>query len=338
MIKILWLEDEIQKIEAFFDRTYINGIELVHKDTANNLIAELNTNLEDYDAVIIDVMGIVNSFDEIPSSKAFKIAHEAILTLKHKKHVPFFVLSAQLTKDENLGLREYIGDCHIYIKSKDEERLINDIKKVVIDQPNFILRNKYSDILSVFNDKLIGKKHYNRIFNLIKWVESSEDIDNSEDLLTSVRKILEAIFHSLGKHALVPSEVINNQKWLNGTSLFLANKHTGFTHLETFIHPTASDLIFRLLNITQDASHAEGGLRLKIDEYIQLNKSDYLFKSSIYLLFEIIIWHKNITAKYNDFERNEKLWKALESSIVESIIIDKDSQGNYHCNNILITY
>lgn len=338
MIKVLWLEDEIEKIEAFLDRLYINGITAIHKDTANNFIAELTANLDSYDAVILDVMGVVNSFDEKPSSKAFSVAHQSVLSNKHKKNIPFFVLSAQLTKDENQGLKEYIGETHVYIKSKDEDRLIEDIKRAVSRQSDYILRDKYTDILTIFNENQLGSKHYERIFNLIRWVESSQEIDNSEDQLTRIRKIIEAIFHSLAKQGLVPSEITSNPGWLNGTSLFLANKHSAYMQVEPYVHPTVSDSIFRLLNIIQDGSHAEGGLKLRVDEYIQLNKSDYLFKSCIYLLFDIIIWYKNLCENYPNTENNKTLWNATEKQVLEQMILGKDTVGNYHCGEILITY
>jgi hypothetical protein len=338
MIRVLWLEDEPDKVEAFFDRMYEAGILVIHKDTANNFIAELNANLGTYDAVILDAMGVVNSFDEKVSSKSLSVAHQSLLSVSHIKTLPFFILSGQLTKDENQGLKEYIGEAHVYIKSKDEERLIEDIKRAVSEQPDYILRNKYSDILSVFNENKLGSKHYERIFNLIKWVESSQEIDNSEDQLTRIRKIIEAIFHSLAKQGLVPNEITSNPGWLNGTSLFLANKHSAYMQVEPYIHPTVSDSIFRLLNIIQDGSHAEGGLKLRVDEYIQLNESDYLFKSCIYLLFDIIIWYKNLCENYPNTENNKTLWNATEKQVLEQMILGKDTVGNYHCGEILITY
>jgi hypothetical protein len=338
MIKVLWLEDEIGKIEAFLDRTYMDGISVAHKDTANNFIAELSANLNNYDAVILDVMGVVDSIEEKPSSKAFSTAHQAVLSLKHKKSIPYFVLSAQLTKDENQGLREYIGDAHIYIKSKDEERLIADIKKAVAEQEDYILRNKFEDILSVFNDSQLGTKHYERIFNLIKWVEIDINIDDSEDQLTRIRKVIEAVFHSLASKGLVPTEITNSQGWLNGTSMFLANKHSIYHQVEPYVHPTACDSIFRLLNLIQDGSHAEGGLRLRVDEYIQSNKSDYLFKSCIFLLFDIIIWYKNMCDRFQDVEVNKTLWRGVENKVLEQMILGQDSLGNYHCGDVLLTY
>lgn len=338
MIKVLWLEDEIGKIEAFLDRTYMDGISVAHKDTANNFIAELSANLNNYDAVILDVMGVVDSLEEKPSSKAFSTAHQAVLSLKHKKNIPYFVLSAQLTKDENQGLREYIGDAHIYIKSKDEERLIADIKKAVAEQEDYIIRNKFEDVLSVFNDSQLGAKHYERIFNLIKWVERDINIDDSEDQLTRIRKVIEAVFHSLASKGLVPTEITNNQGWLNGTSLFLANKHSNYHQVEPYVHPTVCDSLSRLLNLIQDGSHSEGGLKLRVDEYIRNNGSDYLFKSCVYILLDIVIWYKNLSARYQDVEANRLLWKVAESTILEQMILQKDNLGNYHCGEIVLTY
>lgn len=327
MTKVLWLEDEIDKIEAFLDRGFMAGIEIVHKDTANNFILELNGKIDHYDAVILDVMGVVDSLSEKPSSKAFKQAYDAIIALKHRKQIPFFVLSAQLTKDENQGLKEYIGDTNVYIKSKDEEHLIQSICASVANQPDFALRKKYTDLLSVFNDNYLGQKHFDRIYNLIKWVESSRDIDNTEDQLTTIRKIIEAIFQSLAKQGFVPIEITSSKGWLNGTSMFLANKHSAFIQKNQFIHPTASESIFRLLNLTQDGSHAEGGLKLRVDEHIQLNQNDYLFKSCIFLLFDIIIWYKNLCNLFPDFEKNKSMWSSKENDWVIGTIVKIKENG-----------
>ena len=338
-IRVLWLEDEINKIEAFLDRLYLDEISVTHVDTANNFIAELNTNLDDYDAVILDVMGVVNSLDEKPTSKAFSVAHKEVLGLKHKKIVPYFVLSAQLTKDENQGLKEYIGDAHIYIKSRDEARLIEDIKSAVVELPDVILKYKYSKILSVFNDDQLGADHYNRIFDLIKSAESSQDIERSEDLLPRIRKIIEAIFQALAKQGLVPAEITNSQGWLNGSSHFIKNTHYGYKLVDNYIHPTAALSLERLLWIGQDAAHAEGDLKLRVDEYIQANGSGYLFKSCIFLLFDLIIWYKNLSDKYSDPEENRKKWEiksALEINFIGKL--KQDSYNHYHIDQYIFEY
>lgn len=338
-IRVLWLEDEINKIEAFLDRLYLDEISVTHVDTANNFIAELNKNLDDYDAVILDVMGVVNSLDEMPTSKAFSVAHKEVLGLKHKKIVPYFVLSAQLTKDENQGLKEYIGDAHIYIKSRDEERLIQDIKSAVVELPDVILKYKYSKILSVFNDDQLGADHYNRIFDLIKSAESSQDIERSEDLLPRIRKIIEAIFQALAKQGLVPAEITNSQGWLNGTSHFISNTHHGYKLVDNYIQPTAALSLERLLWIGQDAAHAEGDLKYRVDEYIQLNGSGYLFKSCIFLLFDLIIWYKNLSEEYSDPEENRKKWE-IKSTLQINFTgkLKQDSYNHYHIDEYIFQY
>jgi succinate dehydrogenase hydrophobic anchor subunit len=172
----------------------------------------------------------------------------------------------------------------------------------------------------------------------VKWLESVESIDDSEDQLTKIRKIMEAIFHSLGNFNLVPKELLNSPGSLNGTSLYLSNKHTTYRQLEPFVHPTASDAIFRLLNIVQDGSHAEGGLKLNIDDYIHKHQSDYLFKSCIYLLFEIIVWYKRLIQEFSDPEVNMSLWTAPDTALLGKGTLKQDSLGNFYCNGLLVTY
>jgi len=125
---------------------------------------------------------------------------------------------------------------------------------------------------------------------------------------------------------------------LNGTSMFLAKKHSIYHQVEPYVHPTACDSIFRLLNLIQDGSHAEGGLRLRVDEYIQSNKSDYLFKSCIFLLFDIIVWYKNMCDRFQDVEVNKTLWRGIENKVLEQMTLGQDSLGNYHCGDVLLTY
>ena len=63
-----------------------------------------------------------------------------------------------------------------------------------------------------------------------------------------------------------------------------------------------SENIHRLLNIIQDASHGEGDLKLKVDQYLRSTQTDYLYRSCVYLLFDIIFWFKDLVSNNKDVE------------------------------------
>ena len=72
-----------------------------------------------------------------------------------------------------------------------------------------------------------------------------------------------------------------------------------------------SENIHRLLNVIQDASHGEGELRLKVDQYLKNAQSDYMYRSCVYLLFDILLWFKHFMQNNGDIDTNKAQWKTI---------------------------
>ncbi len=81
-------------------------------------------------------------------------------------------------------------------------------------------------------------------------------------------------------------------------------------HLSEITPPIVSENIHRLLNIIQDASHGEGELKLKVDQYLKNTQSDFLYRSSVYLLFDLLIWFKQFMENNSDNDTNKARWKS----------------------------
>ena len=117
--KVLWLEDEINKVEGFFDIAEMDSVFLDHVETVNELKFKLMGNkIITYDAAILDARGVIESLEERPTLRAVLQANEYIDSLKSVKVLPKFVLSAQLSGDENINIREMLGEENIFIKIK----------------------------------------------------------------------------------------------------------------------------------------------------------------------------------------------------------------------------
>ncbi len=181
-------------------------------------------------------------------------------------------------------------------------------------QPDAHLKHKYSDLLEICSDNLLGREHFTRLFALIKHIENLEKLPNTEDMLNPIRKIIERVFTRMAENGIIPEVILSNKGWINGSSLFLANKHSDYEHLCEIIPPVISESIHRLLNIIQDASHGDGELRLKVDRYLKSAQSDYLYRSCVYLLFDLLLWFKDFMENNRDKTTNKARWKSKLSN------------------------
>jgi hypothetical protein len=157
---------------------------------------------------------------------------------------------------------------------------------------------------------LLGTEHFSRLFALIKHIENVEKLANTEDMLNPIRKTIERIFRRMAEQGIIPETILANKGWINGSSLFLANKHSDYEHLSEITPPLISENIYRLLNIIQDASHGEGELKLKVDQYLKSAQSDYLYRSCVFLLFDLLLWFKDFMGNNTDVAINKARWKS----------------------------
>lgn len=336
MYNVLWIDDQCndQELKQFIIKAYNNGIKLNGYPSYEEGFEVLESNLEKYDAILLDGMFFEKkgqqkgTEDELGLGRAIAKINE----LKNRKVFPWFVLSGKesFTTSENLILTVNEVSCFDKSKSSHVLQLFEEMKKAAQTQSDFQLKHQYNNILEVCDDRYIGTNQFKRVFSLIKDIENKGRIDKTGDLLNPIRKIIEALFGSLRDIGIIPSEV----KSINRSSCFLANRYTGYIHASEFIHPMVAENLCRLINITQDGSHGEGELKLRVDEYLQINSSDFLYKSTVYLLFDILIWFKKFIDKHPDAEYNKKLWenKLIEVSdwILGSVVrIDENNWGTF---------
>lgn len=312
MYRVLWLEDEIEKVEAFFDVAYAEGIELDHVETLTEFKHKIESKPKyHYDAVILDALGVNESKNEAAS---LNVLYNAILYLayhREKEVLPFFVLSGYLGNEEHNNVRSMIGEELIFIKTNDEAKLIQALKKACDTKYIESLKHKYKDIVACFDDSFLGNDNYERMINLLTYLDTNKTEDNAEDRINSIRQMLERMFSKLTDLNIIPKEIKDNKGWINVCSLFLSNKHKDFQHLAIFIDPLVAFNLYHLLQVLQDASHDDDNLKLKTVQYLKGLKNDYLYKSCIYSFFDIIVWFKNFMEKNQNPEENLNLWEKV---------------------------
>lgn len=346
-MKVLWIDDEHETLELIKDNALDNDIELVGFRSAEEALLQLEYH-DVYDAVLLDGLFHMNKNDQgTPSNDAaFGKVASKIKSLKDRGIIlPWFILSGktnftlnQSSMIEALSDKDY-SNGRVFDKKKIEETILwEEIKKAVGLIPEYQMKQKYSDLLAICEDNLLGKKNYSRLFELIKDIEKSDKIKGGEDKLTTIRKTVEALFSTLGKHEIIPGEMVGQKGWINGSSLFLSGKHYDYPLQDDIIPSLVSNNIYKLLEIIQDGSHAYGELKYKVDSYMKEAQSDYFFRSCVYLLFDLLLWFKDFMIKNSDIEINKSRWKSIASNGDWIGKLYQDSDKNYFVNDHILPY
>lgn len=311
--KVLWIDDDCHTTgKDFIGQAEQDDVDIIAFESHEEGMLYLEQNIDEIHAVILDAKVKFKKSDTVTGLDGLKASRDKLIELNNKLDLPFFIFTGQPDYQSNEIFKQSFGE--FYVKGEDDDRIIKDIISRVEQKEEYILQKKYKDVLSTCSDNFLGKKNYSRLLELVKHIEKNDKIKGGEDKLTSVRKIVEALFYSLGKLEIIPSELIGAKGWINGSSIFLAGKHNDYVLEEEVVSPIITFNIHKLLDIIQDGSHAYGDLKYEVDSYIKNCKSDYFFRSCVFLLFDLILWFNEFVSNNQDIDANKAKWncKAIE--------------------------
>lgn len=329
MYKVLWIDDQHQDDEMiqFVIDAENNGLILEGYASFEEGFEILERNIEQFDVILLDGLFYEKKDQAKGTENVYGLGESInkINELKRKKVFPWFVLSGKdkFTKGDNDLLKANKVRCYDKTNPSDVEELLKTMRNAAKEQSEAELKYKYSDLLEVASDSFLGSDKFSRLFSLIKQVENKETINRTEDMLTPLRKFIENIFDKLYEIGIIPKAVIADIKKSKMSSLFLANKHSDYEHHEEFIPLLISENIHRLLNITNDGSHDYNDSQFKVDSYMKNKGDDNLYRSSVYLLFDILLWFKEFYKNNQDLELNKLKWRT------KTISIESDSADNW---------
>lgn len=341
---ILWIDDEHDH-EDMLPFIMLAENNNIHIDGYSNYKAgfeALENNFNHYDAILLDALFFEDEQSETVNPKGLGASIARINELKARKSFPHFVLSGQasFTDVENAFLDANNLECYNKKNLEDLKRILDDIKNASDQQETTQLKHKYPNVFAICEEKYLDSKHFDRILQLVKDVESPSQIKVAQDMLNPMRKIIESLFSKLNELEVIPDEIKNSQGWITGSSRFLAGKDHAYEYKENIIPPMLAEGIYRLLNITQDGSHNEG-TTLNADSYLATSKTPYLYLSCVYLLFDILDEMKDFIDANQEVTKNKEKYQLIEvtggASNFEGEIM-QDGQGNYHCDIYILSY
>lgn len=320
MYKVLWIDDQYKDDEMiqFAIEADNEGLILEGYPSFEEGFEALERKLEHFDVILLDGLFFEKKGQEAGTEdeSGIGMAIAKINELKSKKVFPWFVLSGKdkFTKGENSLLKANKARCFDKTNPSDVVKLFEEMISAASQQPDAQLKHKYADLLGTCSDELLGTEHFSRLFGLIKHIENVEKLSNTEDMLAPIRKTIERMFTRMADCGLIPEAIISNKGWINGSSLFLANKHSDYEHVSDITPPLISENFHRLLNISQDGLHGDGELKLKVDKYLKTAQSDFLYRSCVYLLFDLLLWFKEFMDNNSDKDTNKTRWKSKVSN------------------------
>lgn len=327
-INVLWIDDEHNHDEfiPFIIQAENKGIFLEGFASYEDGFKSLQSNIDYYDVILLDALFFETNTSETVKSTGLGAALVKISELKSRKHFPHFILSGQLsfTKESNHLLEAHKLSCYDKKNPDDVKELLHDIIIEAQRQPITQIKQKYHDVLSICTKEYIGLSHFDRVLQLAKEIEDMAIIKLEQDSLNPIRKTIEGIFEKFNKIGLLPDEVHQGFGNINKSSLFLSGKHEDYSSNAPLIAPSAAEGLYRLLILSQDASHSSGN-NLRADEYLSKSPNKYLYVSTIFLLFDLLSYFKLYFDTHQDKIANQSLWKLKTTSKTSNSIENKSA-------------
>jgi hypothetical protein len=346
-LKVIWVDDEHEALEIIDEKASLNDIELIPFSNAEDAINELESNIDAYDAAIVDGIffeskgqtGYMKS-----ENAAFGKVALAIEKMENQKILPWFILSGQMTF--TMGADPYaklFGKTKIYDKNSSHDPDLNDlwadIRKEVEAQPDYQLRLKYQDVFDAcdcsYSDPVMGS----RMLDILKRLDERNFISDTNNYLTEVRKVVELLFKAFQTMGVLPKEIYSGNSFISSSKNFLTGRDKRYHYPSDIMHPSAAMCLDYILNITQDGSHSGGTLKFRVDEFIRSNNSDYLYTALVNMLCDLLVWFKGFADDHKKNGTNRVYAEPIPSEVCNySGEIRQDSAGNYSCGEYILNF
>lgn len=333
---IIWLDDQISDLYQLYKKELRDaGIKVLGKGAHD--VEEFEHQMHEYkyavDAVVTDAnlnLKVKDNFDGL--------LDVSYLIKEYNKYrpIPFFVFSGRDTLYSTVNPKALVQFDGIFEKQKGIAPLIEKIKEVVlkVNSKEFRVRNKYAAELKAAsvipeNEKeLLGALLY----------EYSENWEKTENYFNSIRKITERILVRCQRLQIVPQGLK-----LSGWARFLEGKDKVFSIEEGLEVIMPKPLVYSLdflLHITQDGSHGDGDLELKVDSYVRETKNINLFRSVLYIAMDLCLWFEKTVNKYSSIAIHKPKWGIRENAFIctGKVFLRECTDGKmrYVCDNYLI--
>jgi hypothetical protein len=329
--KVLWIDDEFQKLEPFSKLAGVNNIKLDGFKSYEEGFANFEKKLFEYDAIILDAL-FFKSGTQVSGSedlKGLSAAKDKIAEFKKQRTIPFFILSGQTKLENNEVFSDTYGNHYRKQNPEDVKKLFVDLKEASDNEPYTKLRHKYENVFSVCTDKYISEEASKHLVEVLYSIEYPADKFDDEKYFNGLRKVVEHVFRAANRIGIlhdgcIPDGFVN----LTWSSLFLAGKELELkpttkriSSSKGYFPSILANNIKNALDITSAASHTEGEekehAKVNVTDYKKEISSNYLLYSLAYQIMDLVLWFKKVYDENPDAAKNKLFW-AEHSAVVST--------------------
>ena len=349
--KVLWVDDEYDTpdLQEVADKASDRNINM---DTACKSAEEALAHLEhpnDFDAVILDARffkTISNSHTSTSDLKGLRAVTKKLEQLKSEGIcLPVVIFSGQTDTVKSEMFTDTYADYSVFQKGLDENKMFDAIIQSVNERMETQVKLKYAPLFDVCVPKYLFNSSdlTNRLLNYTAQIEHNDT--KKTEYLNDMRKLIEEFFGKCEKVGLLPLNINS----LNDKSKFLCKEN-----MQEYIPPYVQEAIRHILRCTQEGSHygvADSDMRNGI--------APFLFRSLFFSLSTVLVWWKQFidsnpdTVALKQYVESFQLDTEPPVSITElhntknftknathfpySYLVEKDSDGFYHCGPYLMS-
>ena len=317
--EVIWIDDEWEKMDAFKEECeVIHQIYLRPFSTQKAGMDEFDKNPKKWDAIILDAKLEKDGVGVTGLREA--VTHINQVSLSHK--IPYFISTGQPDLMGNETFEQAFGK--YYIKERDDQKLIEDIKLAAGKSSRFQTKTFYLDAieqLQSFDDAWCCEK----ILDILEAMHFPEK--NIDPLLyyNPLRQTLEYIFRKASKAGIIPDEFIGKEKDdvnLNQCVQFLSGGNADWIGIrfggakESVVPVHIKNMMFQILNLGNINSHSrtlDDDEQKRLGAYFKENvcNTRYLIYSLALQICEIAVFMGKYIDTHKDNSENKKQFKTF---------------------------
>ena len=361
MHNVLWIDDQWDTLDGFIEKAAtVYNLSITPYRTSKAGIEAIRSDLDKWDAVILDAKGLDESENEATDVIGLRKAKDFLLSLS--KPIPYFIYTGQTDYLSSEFFKSAFGDFY----SKYDG--YNKILKAVVDAIEKKVENQtihnYQDLFSSLESLGISEYTKDTFLDILLPLHYKEKEEGFRPVhhYTQLRKVIEYLFRECHRVGLVPDACISNGIInLNQCSLYLAGKNPEKINLrygeegDRIIPKHIERIIRSVLELGNTCSHSvelEDEDKEKIEELFRSFKSNYLIYGLTLQLCEAVVWFANYIANHNDKEENlnncrpvKLLSNTTRNTLDEAKLQyegkiftpEKDEDGFWHCDECFLS-
>ena len=353
MYNVLWIDDQWDTLDGFIEKAAtVYNLSITPYRTSKAGIEAIRSDLDKWDAVILDAKGLDESENEATDVIGLRKAKDFLLSLS--KPIPYFIYTGQTDYLSSDFFKSAFGD--FYSKydgyNKILKAVVEAIEKKVENQTIY----NYQDLFSSLESLGISEYTKETFLDILLPLHYKEKEDGFRPVhhYTQLRKVIEYLFRACHRVGLVPDACISNGIInLNQCSLYLAGKVAEKINLrygeegDRIIPKHIERIIRSVLELGNTCSHSvefEDEDKEKIEELFRSFKSNNLIYGLTLQLSEAVVWFANYIPTHNDKEYNLSFCNPILNEIDiknyegKDFIIEQDDKNNFHCGQCRVSY